>query len=186
MGWRRILEGEHRLVLEVADAADKECAHIEATGVVRADLAGDILGFFRYFNDGLHDPKEEDLLFARCHKRGMTDEDEPLEQMLGEHEWCRGKLDCLEQLLEVMDVDDRVAALDFATRMREYVEVVRCHIEVEEALFFDTAQHYLTLDDRRALTEEFEAAHWDEVETGVASYWEALAHRLTAAEDQTV
>lgn len=185
MGWRKILEAEHRLVLEVADAADKECAHIEASGVVRADLAGDILGFFRYFNDGLHDPKEEDLLFARCHKRGMTDEDEPLEQMLGEHEWCRGKLDCLEQLLEVMDADDRVAALDFAVRLREYVEVVRCHIEVEEDVFFDTAQHYLTLADRRALTEEFEAVHWDEVEAGVASYWEELAHRLTEAEAQT-
>ena len=184
MGWRKILEAEHRLVLEVAEAADNECAHIEATGAVRPDLAGDILGFFRYFADGLHDPKEEDLLYARCHKRGMTDEDEPLEQMLGEHEWCRGKLDGLEQSLERIDPEDRAAALDFSTRLREYVEVVRCHIAVEEDLFFDTAQHYLTESDRHELTEEFEAVHWDEVEEGVASYWEDLAHRLVAAENQ--
>jgi len=184
MGWRKILEAEHRLVLEVAEASDKECAHTEATGVVRADLAADILGFFRYFNDGLHDPKEEDLLFARCHKRGMTDEDEPLEQMLGEHEWCRGKLDCLQQLLEGMDPTDRTVALDFAARLREYVEVVRCHIEIEEDLFFDTAQHYLTIEDRRQLSEEFEAVHWDEVEEGVAECWEDLAHRLTLAETE--
>ena len=185
MGWRKILEREHRLVLEVADAADKECAHIEATGTVRKDLAGDILGFMRYFNDGLHDPKEEDLLYARCHRRGMTDQDEPLEQMLGEHEWCRGKLDGLEQSLERMDASDRASALDFASRLREYVEVVRCHIEVEEEVFFDTAQHYLTENDRRELTEEFEAVHWDEVEEGVASYWEDLAHRLWVAETQS-
>ena len=57
MGWRKILEAEHRLVLEVADAAEAECAHIEATGSVRADLAGDMIGFFRYFDDGLHTPR---------------------------------------------------------------------------------------------------------------------------------
>ena len=33
MGWRKILEAEHRLVLEVADAADHECTHTEATGI---------------------------------------------------------------------------------------------------------------------------------------------------------
>ncbi len=185
MGWRKILEAEHRLVLEVADAADAECRHIEATGTIRADLVGDMIGFFRYFNDGLHDPKEEGLLFARCHKRGMTEQDEPLEQMLGEHEWCRGKLDGLEQALERIDPNDRAAALDVAVRLREYVEVVRCHIEVEENVFFDTAQHYLTENDRRELTEEFEAVHWDEVEEGVASYWEDLAHRLWIAETQS-
>ena len=184
MGWRKILEAEHRLVLEVADAADAECRHIEATGTVRADLAGDMIGFFRYFADGLHDPKEEDLLYARCHRRGMTDQDEPLEQMLGEHEWCRGKLDGMEQTLERIDTNDRAAALDFAGRLSEYVEVVRCHIQVEEDVFFDTAQHYLTQQDRKELTEEFEAVHWDEIEEGVASYWEDLAHRLWVAETQ--
>lgn len=182
MGWRKILEAEHRLVLEVADAADAECGHIEATGTVRQDLAGDIIGFMRYFNDGLHDPKEEDLLIARCRRRGMTDEDEPLEQLIGEHEWCRGALDWLEHELGSMDSPSRDAAIEFAAHLREYMEVIRCHIDVEEDVFFDTAQHYLTLSDRRELTEEFEAVHWDEIEEGVASYWEDLAHRLWIAE----
>lgn len=184
MGWRKILETEHRLVLEVADAADMECAHIEATGTVRADLVGEMFGFFRYFCDGLHDPKEADLLYARCRRRGMTDQDEPLEQMIGEHEWCRAKLDDLEMSLETMSRDDRAAASDFAARLREYIEVVRCHIAVAEELFFDTAQHYLTSNDLLELTAEFEAVHSDEVEEGVASYWEDVAHRLWAAEAQ--
>lgn len=186
MGWRKILEAEHRLVLEVADAAEAECRHIEETGAVRADLVGDMIGFFRYFNDGLHDPKEEGLLFARCHRRGMTEDDEPLEQMIGEHEWCRGKLDGLERTLERMDPGDRAAALSFSASLREFIQVVRCHIEVEEEVFFDTAQHYLTANDRQELTEEFEAVHWDEVEEGVASYWEDLAHRLYMAEVRSV
>jgi hemerythrin-like domain-containing protein len=184
MGWRKILEAEHRLMREVAGAADNECDHIDATGAARADLVGDILGFFRFFCDGLHDPKENDLLFARCHKRGMTDDDEPLEQMLGEHEWCAGQLDRLQVELRELSDADSVAALAFAADLREYVEVVRCHMEVEESVFFDTAQHYLTENDRRQLTEEFEAVHYDEVEEGVQAYWEELAHRLAVAESQ--
>ncbi len=144
MGWRKILEAEHRLMREVADAADNECDHIAATGVARADLVGDILGFFRFFCDGLHDPKENDLLFARCHKRGMTNDDEPLEQMLGEHEWCAARLDRLQVKLRALPEGDGGAARAFAADLREYVEVVRCHMEVEETVFFDTAQHYLT------------------------------------------
>lgn len=185
MGWRRILEAEHRLVLEVADAADAECRHAEATGTIRADLVREMIAFFRYFNDGLHDPKEEGLLYARCHRRGMTNDDEPLEQMISEHEWCRVQLDGLERALDIIDPTDRAAALDFATLLGEFIEVVRCHIEVEEEVFFDTAQHYLTESDRHELSEEFEAVHWDEVEEGVASYWEDLAHRLYVAEVQS-
>ena len=97
MGWRKILESEHRLMLEVADAQTRNAPTSRPRAEARIDLVGEIIGFFRYFCDGLHDPKEDGLLFARCHKRGMTNEDEPLEQMIGEHEWCRGELDGLER-----------------------------------------------------------------------------------------
>ena len=102
MTWRKILEASIVSSWRSLEAADKECDHIDATGCCRVDLVGDMLEFFRYFNDGLHDPKEEGLLFARCHKRGMTNDDEPLEQMLGEHEWCCGKLDSLQVTLKAI------------------------------------------------------------------------------------
>lgn len=182
MGWRRILEAEHRLMLEVAEAAETECARIEQTGRVRGDLVDAILGFFRFFCDGLHDPKEDGLLFSRCRKRGMTEEDEPLEQLLGEHEWVAGRLDALQRELYDVAPGDREGALRFAADLREYVGVLRCHMEVEETQFFDLAQHYLTPDDRAKLTEEFESVYYDEVEEGVQAYWQELAHRLALAE----
>jgi hemerythrin-like domain-containing protein len=184
MTWRKILEDEHRLVLEVLQAAEKECDHIDATGCCRVELVGDMLEFFRYFNDGLHDPKEEGLLFARCHKRGMTDEDEPLEQMLGEHEWCCGKLDALQATLKAIAGGDAALSRGLSADLREYIDVNRCHIEVEETLFFDMASHYLTQRDLDELTEEFEAAHFDEVQEGVQAFYEELAHRVLAAENE--
>lgn len=182
MGWRKILESEHRLVREVADAADLECEHQLSSGQCRPDLMADILGFFRYFNDGLHDPKEEGLLFARCRKRGMTDEDEPFEQMQAEHDWCRAELDALESDLAALDTGDRQAVHALAGRLHGYTDVLRTHMEVEETVFFDMAQHYLTQEDRHELTEEFESVHYDEVEEGVVEYWQELAHQLLAEE----
>ena len=182
MGWRRILESEHRLVLEVADAADLECARELAGGACRRDLVADILGFVRSVNDGLHDPKEEGLLFARCRKRGMTDADEPLEQMECEHEWCRAELDAMGRDLARLDPGDRAGARGLAGRLRDYTGVLRQHIEVEETTFFPMAQHYLTDDDRRQLTEEFDSVHWDETDEGVQAYWEELAHKLLREE----
>ena len=179
MGWRKILEAEHRLMLEVADAADNECAHTEATGAVRADLVGDILGFFRFFCDGLHDPKEDDLLFARCHKRGMTDAGRA------------ARAD--DRRARVVPRQARRARAgarapgperhgrppcDFAAGCASTSRSCAATSRSRRTVFFDTAQHYLTENDRRELTEEFEAVHWDEVEEGVQAYWEELAHRL--------
>ena len=184
MTWRKILENEHRLVLEVLEAAEKECDHIDATGCCRGDLVGDMLEFFRYFSDGLHFPKEEGLLFARCHKRGMTGEDEPLEQILREHEWCYGKLDSLQATVKAIAGGDAGLTPGLSAGLREYIEVSRRHIELEETLFFDMVSRYLTKRDLEELTAEFEAAHFDEVEEGVQSFYEGLAHRVLAAENE--
>jgi hemerythrin-like domain-containing protein len=184
MTWRDILEREHRLLYEVLDAAEKECDRIDASGCARIELVGDMIEFFRYFGDGLHDPKEEGLLYARCHKRGMTNEDEPLEQMLGEHEWCRAQLDALQDTLDAIKGGKLGLVRELSTELREYVEVNRCHMEVEETAFFDLATHYLTEKDLDELTEEFEAVHYDEVEEGVQEFYESLAHRVLEAETE--
>ena len=165
----RILRDEHRSISAVLSGLLELVRLARKPGVEPgfAPLHA-MIHYIDEYPERLHHPKEESLLYARCHRRGMTDEDEPL-----------------EQTLERIDPGDRAMALDFAARLREYVDVIRCHIEVEEEVFFDTAQHYLTENDRHELTEEFEAVHWDEVEEGVASYWEDLAHRLWVAETRS-
>jgi hemerythrin-like domain-containing protein len=184
MTWRSILEREHRLLTEVLNAAEKECDHIEASGCCRVDVLADIIEFFRYFGDGLHDPKEEGLLFARCYRRGMTDQDEPLEQILGEHEWMRGAMHELQTLLDELKAGDTSVARPLAKLLREYIEVNRLHIKVEEEVFYETAVHYLTEKDNEELTAEFEEVNYDEVEEGVQAFYEQLAHRVRAAEQE--
>lgn len=184
MTWRKILEREHQLLLEVLNAAEKECEHIEATGCCRTDLVSDMFEFFRYFGYGLHDPKEEGLLFPRCHRRGMTEQDEPLEQILGEHEWMRGALDHMQTLLDDIKRGNTSLARPLAEHLREYIEVNRLHIKVEEEVFYETAVHYLTEKDNEELSAEFEEVRYDEEEEGVQAFYQQLAHRVLAAEQQ--
>ena len=130
MGWRRILEAEHRLMLEVADAADAECAHVEATGRVRGDLVDAILGFFRFFCDGLHDPKEDGLLFSRCHKRGMTDAGRAAgaaDRRARVVRRAAGRP--AARAVRPRPGQPRARRCVFAAELREYVDVLRCHIQ---------------------------------------------------------
>jgi hemerythrin-like domain-containing protein len=182
MTWRRILEGEHRLLYEVLEAAEKECDCIEASGRCRIDLVTDMIEFFRYFGEGLHDLKEEGLLYSRLHKRGMTSEDEPLEQLLSEHEWSRSQLDVLQDTVNDIKNGDTGLIRQLSAQLREYIEVMRLHMDVEETEFFDLVSHYLTQKDLDELTDEFDAAHDDEVDEGVQAFYEQLAHRVLADE----
>jgi hemerythrin-like domain-containing protein len=62
----------------------------------------------------------------------MTDQDEPLEQLIGEHESVAGRLDGLQRELYDLAPGDREGALRLAAELREFTSVVRCHVDVEE------------------------------------------------------
>jgi hemerythrin-like domain-containing protein len=179
MGWRKILEAEHVVLLEVVDAAEREARHMEETGESRPEVIRSMLDFFRYFNDGLHDPKEEGLLFSRCHRRGMPCDEGKLGRMMHEHEVCRTHIDGLRDGFAKLNAGT-MEPQDFARRLYGYAELLREHIEIEQNEFYDAAQQYLTLDDRKELSEEFESVHYDEVEEGVLEYYEELGHHLSA------
>jgi len=87
-------------------------------------------------------------------------------------------------MLKKIEHGDAALTCGLSVGLREYIDVNRCHIEVEETLFFDMASHYLTKRDMDEVTEEFEAAHFDEVEEGVQAFYQDLAHRVLAAENE--
>ncbi len=179
MGWRKILEAEHDLILEVIDDAEREARIIDETGAPRLDQIADIMEFFQYFNEAMHDPKEEDMLYARCAKRGMSTRVGPLEHMLGEHEWCRAQVRGLRQALaNAREHPGPESAADLSIRIKAYAQLIRRHTADEEEHFFDFAQQYLTAEDRKELSEEFESAHFEEVQEGAVEHFEALARKL--------
>ena len=182
MTWRSILEEEHRLLREVLEAAERECDCIDASGRCHIELVTDMIEFFRYFGDGLHDPKEDGLLYSRLRRRGMTRDLGPLEQLLGEHEWSHGQLDVLQDTVEAVRKGDSGLVPQLSTELREYIEVMRRHVDVEETVFFDLVSRHLNQTDLVELSQEFNVVHDDEAEEGVQAFYERLAHRVLADE----
>jgi hemerythrin-like domain-containing protein len=179
MGWRKILKREHEAVLEVLDAAEREARRMEETGEARLDVLHDLLEFFRHFNDGIHDPKEEELLFARCVKRGMGEDVGQFGRLMKDHDETRGRVNELRDAYRSVRDGKGETPAGFAQRLHDYDELIRAHIEIEDDEFFDLAQGYLTIEDRRELSEEFDSAHEDETEEGVFEYFEELGRRLS-------
>jgi len=73
---------EHKIILQVLDAAEREARRMGETGEVRTERLEQMVDFFRNFADRCHHAKEEKLLFVRMEERGMSREAGPIGVML--------------------------------------------------------------------------------------------------------
>ena len=182
MTWRSILEEEHRLLGEVLEAAERECDSIDASGRCHVDLVTDMIEFFRFFGEGLHDPKEDGLLISRLRRRGMASEHGLLDRLQGEREWSHGQLNVLRDTVDAIGKGNKGLIHQLSAQLREYIAAMRRHVDVVETELFDAASSHLAQEDLDRLTEEFNAVHDGEAEEGVQAFYERLAHRVLADE----
>jgi len=173
-----ILQREHDVVRLVIDAAAREAAHIRATGEAHVDEVERIVEFLRFFADACHDPKEEDLLFCRLHKRGLSWESEPLAEMLRDHEQLRAILHAVSDWMPLVRSSNDLAMMPLAHNLEAYVELMREHMRKEEISVFPLVDDYLTDDDRSELVLEFTTVECTEIDAGVHEHYYSMAHRL--------
>ncbi len=173
-----ILKHEHKVILLVLSAAEREAKHIRATGEVRADTVGKMLDFFTSFADRCHHSKEEDLLFVRMQARGAPRESGPIALMLTEHDLGRTLLAALRRDLPRAGQGDAALAADIASYLSAYVELLRAHIAKEDNVLYPLADRILTEEDQAQLTDDFERVEAEEMGEGVHDKYHQLAHEL--------
>ena len=166
---RLVLDAAARDLDRVARTRDADVAEIER-----------LIDFFRYFADAAHDPKEEDLLFCMLHRRGMSWQTWPLDELLKEHEEMRVILDSAADWLPLLRQGEPAAIDPLVHNLRTYVALVDAHIEKEETVVYPLAQRYLTAADVAELRQAFDSIE-EEEEEGVRDYYAELAHRLSRA-----
>jgi hemerythrin-like domain-containing protein len=166
------------MLREVVAVTECEVRRIQTSGEADLDRLNDIVEFFIFFNDGLHDPKEEDLLFCYCHKHGMDCSDEPMATILAEHVACREHVSALRASLRSLREGTGETPSGFAERLHAYTTLVRDHMELEEGEFFDLAERHLTAEQSRELSDEFDSVRYEELNEGVAGYLESVGHTL--------
>lgn len=176
-----ILSHEHRVVLRVIGAAEREVAAILRTRQVRGPELASMIEFFTRFDDDCHEPKERDLLFRRLSRHGLAYDHGLLADLLREHESCRLRLRAVRDWLPAAIAGEPAAISSLAYNLVGYCELVRTHIAKEESELFAATDRLLDRDEQSALAGDFVEEECDELERGVQRRLFGLARELTGA-----
>ena len=175
-----ILRQEHKIILPVLAAAEKQAKAIEATGKIDGDRIEKILDFFRNFADRCHHSKEEKHLFVALQHRGFRSDVGPIAVMLAEHQQGRNRLRAVADALPKARLGDRAALRQARENLAAYVKLLKEHINKEDNVLFTMAEKVLTNQDQAVLSEAFEKTEANEIGEGVHEKYHQLAHELAA------
>jgi len=166
-----VLREEHRVILRALEALEAAAARLAGGRPLPEGWWPEIIAWLRGFADKNHHAKEETALFPAMVKVGVPSDGGPIGVMLDEHE--RGR--ALIRAMEAGGPDARAA------KAREYVTLLREHIDKENGVLFPLAD--AVLDDRAqgALTREFEAVAAALGRDASIPHAEAIVERLAAA-----
>ena len=152
-----ILSQEHRAIEARMDELERQVAAARAGGPFPRRFLDEALDFFRYFADGCHHAKEENLLFPLMRERGVAAQGGPIGVMLAEHEQGRA---CLKDLRENLDAAER-GSIEARERVfasaEAYIELLRQHIYKEDNILFRMARMVLRPEDVASLQQQFAA-----------------------------
>lgn len=173
-----VLKHEHKLVLAVLGAAEKDAERMRETGKVDADRIRQYLEFFRVFVDQCHHAKEEHRLFPWLEDRGFPGEGGPIAVMLAEHDEGRGYVEAIESELRGVEEDKPEAVAALADALTSYADLLRAHIAKENNVLFPMADARLSDQDQEDLITEFNVIEAEEVGVGVHERCHRLAEGL--------
>ncbi|MDH7486396.1 MAG: hemerythrin domain-containing protein [Anaerolineae bacterium] len=172
------LKHEHRIILMVLDAAEREARRIQAGGAVDTEKIEKMLDFIRNFADRCHHAKEEDLLFVRMGQRGMPTDSGPIAVMLYEHNEGRARVRAVADALPQAAQGNAAAIATVTANLLAYTQLLRAHIDKEDNILYPMADRLLTPADQRTLAEAFERVEAEEMGAGVHERYHHLAHEL--------
>ena len=172
------LRQEHRVIevvltgLErIADAAERG----RAVDRAKADRGLEIL---RNFADRCHHAKEEQHLFKAMEERGMSHQSGLIAVMLQEHDLGRSHVRAMLEAVPAASTGDAAAVRNFSQHAREYVGLLRQHINKEDNVLYPMAVQLLTDADDRRLVEAFEVVEREEMDGGAHEKYHTWAREL--------
>jgi hemerythrin-like domain-containing protein len=175
-----ILKHEHKMILMVIDAIEKEVREVERTGKVDAERIGKMIDFVRNFADRCHHAKEEDILFVRMREKGMPSDSGPIAVMLKEHADGRKNISLAAGVLQKAAEGDGPATTTMKNSLLAYAGLLRAHIQKEDNVLYPMADHMLSPEDLKDLIEAFDRVEREEIGEGVHKKYHELAQELSS------
>jgi len=167
----QVLIEEHRVILRALGTLERGAERLTGGAALPAGWWDELVEWLRAFADRNHHAKEEQLLFPAMVKRGVPQEGGPIGVMLAEH--VRGR--ALVAAMAAGEPAHRV------TKAREYVALLRQHIDKENGILFPLADAVLDDETVRTLAREFGGVEAEQGKTASIAWAEAAVDRLGAA-----
>ena len=148
----KILSDEHKYILKVADAVEKECSEIKQGKKINDEFFKKIIEFIRNYADKFHHAKEEDILFKEFCKQADKGKVHcnPVEQMLFEHDEGRNFVRGIE---DGQREKNRNKVVENALG---YVNLIREHIYKEDNILYPMADEVMDNKTEKEMEEKFE------------------------------
>jgi len=151
-----ILKEEHRALermLNVFEAALKKSENGEK---VQPQVYFDIIEFIKKFGDKCHHGKEEDLLFPAMEIKGFSKQMGPVAVMLYEHTQGRNLVAVMTSAAERYATGDASALKDLALAGRNFIGLLRQHIQKEDNILFVMADQHFNEVEQNELLAKFQ------------------------------
>ncbi len=174
----RQLRDEHegiRVMLRIMEAVRKRARD---NGELDKDHFTAILDFLQVFVDQCHHAKEEEGLFPALEAAGVPRDGGPIGVMLDEHVLGRELVRAMDGSFRTYDQGERSALKDVLHNIQEYVALLSGHIDKENGILFDTADHMLPETKQRELQEGFDGIEEERIGAGKHEAFHALIQTL--------
>ena len=148
----QILSGEHKNILKIAEALNKECGALESGKKLNTDFFSQAIEFIREYADRFHHAKEEDILFKELCRPDAKMHCNPVEQMLYEHNLGRNFVKGMEEGLKEGN-KNRITE-----NARGYSQLIQEHINKEDNILYPMADEALSEKSKKSMLKEFEKA----------------------------
>lgn len=164
-----LLLKEHQNILTFTDYLRSICCDILEGKEVDTETFRDCLDFGRTYADKHHHGKEEKILFRyMLEKLGTVAEKLVRQGMLVEHDLGRYHMGELEKALNNYDqVATTANKLDIILNAAGYADLLRRHIEKEDAVCFSFASRMLSDADKRQIDDETKQFEIEEEQGGI-------------------
>src|SRR5262249_51908053 len=169
-----ILKQEHRVIERVLDALERmmERDAVEKQFMLLA------IDFFRNFADGCHHAKEEEALFPMLERAGVPRDGGPIGVMLHEHDLGRMLIRTMLTNLDAAAAGGAGAIRLGELAARQFIAMLRAHIQKEDNVLFAMADHVLNADRQRELMSSFECKEHSQENGDKHERYLALADQL--------
>ena len=145
----QILSGEHKNILKIAEALNKECGALESGKKLNTDFFSQAIEFIREYADRFHHAKEEDILFKELCKPDAKMHCNPVEQMLYEHNLGRNFVKGMEEGLKEGN-KNRITE-----NARGYSQLIQEHINKEDNILYPMADEALGEKAKESILKKF-------------------------------